>query len=76
MTRTDPFPNPLGWRASGAIKGGLAHYFLRHVNSNGEYVCTICSAASWHKPARLFPERMARRRCRTCERSTNVRGMT
>lgn len=72
-----PFPNALGWRVSANITGGLAHYFLG-VDGSGKlagYLCTICSGATLRHNHRLFPERMGRRRCKTCERSAARRGM-
>lgn len=72
VRRLEPFPNQIGWRLSGAIRGGLAHYFLGHTDP---LACTVCSAASFHEPGLLFHERMALRRCKTCDRSARRRGM-
>lgn len=73
MSRTQPFPNALGWRVSGVVRGGLAHYFCGYGN-HPSYL-TICGRCSFHDSARLFPERMGRRRCKTCDRSAAKRGM-
>lgn len=73
--QADPFPNAIGWRASGVLRGGIAHYFLGYSNSTRGATMTICSAATFHLSDKLSPERMARWRCKTCERSATRRGM-
>jgi hypothetical protein len=74
--RLGPWPNPIGWRVSAVIRGGLAHYFLGHHDDFQQgRALTVCGCASWHDRGRLFPERMGRRRCKTCNRSATARGM-